>query len=273
MQKFIRYFGIAILGIVVSCTSIKKSEIISTNNDEYVENILKEVDPNTLVIFDSDEVLITDKDILFHPNNSKICKKIISYLDNKIGKGARVSLLVERGKQHTMKLVNTNFPSVIQNLQAKGVRVLLLTAHGAGKFYNIERIEDSRKAELSPFNFDFKKSWRDCSNFTFYDLPTVVDGMRFYPKFDDGIIFACMVEKGLVLKHFLERTQFKFSRIIFIDDKMKNIHSVFSACQELKIPCTCIEYTKVKNTKVRAANFETERKRFEDFIKTKQWML
>ena len=271
MQNFVRYFGFAILGIVISCTSIKKSEIISTDKDERVENILNEADQNTLVIFDCDKTLFTYQDALFHPNNSEVLKKVLSYLKDKLDKEAIAELFIETRKQYPIKLVNKNFPTVIQNLQAKGARVLLLTTHFAGKFRTMERIEDLRKAEISPFNFDFKKSWRDCPNFTFHDLPKVKDGITFYPKFDDGIIFACRNEKGIILKHFLKHIPMRFSRIIFVDDKMKNIHSVFGACQELKIPCTCIEYTKVKNTKVRVVDFETERKRFDDFIKTKKW--
>ena len=271
MRKIIQYLVILVLGVLTACSFTEKSEIISTDNDKYVESILNEADSNTLVIFDCDQVLFTPNDAIFHPNNSEIHKKIVAYLKDKVGKDAMANLANELKKQCQFKLVNKNFPRVIRNLQEKGVRVLLLTAHGAGKFQNVERIEDSRKAKLAHFNFDFKKSWRNCPNFTFHDLPKVIKGTTLYPKFDDGIIFACTVEKGVILKHFLKRIPMQFSRIIFIDDQMKNISSVFSACQELKIPCTCIEYTKVKNMKIRTIDFETERKRCDDFIKTKQW--
>ena len=276
MRKIIQYLVILVLGVLTACSFTEKSEIISTNNDEYVENILKEADPNTLVIFDSDFVLIAPKDALYYPNNSEICKKIISYLRNKIGKEAAEDLFIEMRKQYPIKLVNKNFPNIIQNLQAKGVRVLLLTAMLTGKVRNIERIEDLRKSEMESFSFDFKKSWKDCPNFTFEEFPTTIEdwGITCYPKFEDGMIFTCEVEKGVILKHFLKRSQLKFSKIIkiiFIDDGVKNVRSVFDACQELKIPCTCIEYTKVKHMKIRTTDFETERKRFEDFIKTKQW--
>ncbi len=271
MRKIIQYLVILVLGVLTACSFTEKSEIISTNNDEYVENILKEADPNTLVIFDSDFVLIAPKDALYYPNNSEICKKIISYLRNKIGKEAADDLFIEMRKQYPIKLVNKNFPNIIQNLQAKGVRVLLLTSHWAGNWRNIERVEDTRKAELTHLNFDFKKSWLDCPNFIFYDLSKVRDGIKLHPKLDDGMIFGCKIEKGVVLSYFLKHVPMRFSRIIFIDDKMKNIQSVFKVCKELEIPCTCVEYTKMKHMKIRTVDFETERKRFDDFIKTKQW--
>ncbi len=278
MRKIVQYLMFSLLGVLTTCSFTEKSEIISIDDDNYIENILNEADQNTLVIFDCDLVLIMPKDVLFlsSTENAQVFRKIKKYLIDKIGVEAKNELLDESRKQWPMKLVNKNFPNIIQNLQAKGVRVLLLTAMLTGKVRNIEWIEDLRKSEMESFSFNFKKSWKDCPNFTFEEFPTTIEdwGITCYPKFEDGMIFTCEVEKGVILKHFLKRSQLKFSKIIkiiFIDDGVKNVRSVFDACQELKIPCTCIEYTKVKHMKIRTTDFETERKRFEDFIKTKQW--
>lgn len=233
-----------------SCSNLEISDKIANtviaNDDKTLHKVLNTADQNTLVIFDCHEVLITSTDSLFAPANKKAYKEMVKHLTKKLGPAKTDNILVQLRKQCRFTLVDKDLPNIIKNLQAKNIKVLVLTANWIGKFKNIEFVKSLRKKELQPFDFDFKKSWNTTDKIVFYDLPISLPETTIYPIFEDGIISSCHLDKGIVLQHFLERIPQKFNRIIFVDDKAKNIRSIETFAKTNKIPTYCVHYKKVK---------------------------
>lgn len=249
-------------------------KIISTCDDKTVENILNEANENTLVIFDCDEVLITPNDVAFSPKNVKNTYNwLVKYLNERMDRVAADEVIFNIREQCSFRLVNENCPKIIRNLQSNGVKTAILTAHWTGELHGRPHIEELRKNELKTFEFNLKKSWSDIEKIVFNELPATSHHYNFvrYPIFDEGIIFSCNLEKGVVLNAFLQHVPYKFSKIIFVDDKRKNVESVLDMCKKIGISCIGVEYKKVEIFDDREITFEELKPRVDNFIKTKKW--
>jgi len=62
--------------------------------------------------------------------------------------------------------------------------------------------------------------------------------------YQSGIIFCNGNDKGSLLLHFLDTIAYKPERIIFVDDKLKNIESVKNAAQQRNIDFVGLRYSK-----------------------------
>ena len=58
----------------------------------------------------------------------------------------------------------------------------------------------------------------------------------------NGIIFAGAQNKGEVLNHWLEHLQFRPKKIIFVDDKLKNVRAVQQVMEANSHPFVGIRY-------------------------------
>ncbi len=240
------------------CSQTELVETIVTDNDGVLHRILEKADKNTLVIFDCDEVLITPTDTLFSPVNEDNYKKAIQYLNKKVGFSRADDILIDIRKRYKFRLLNNGLPKIVKKMQTRGVSILVLTSHWTGEFHNIKSVEDLRKNELNQFDFDFKKSWNNVDKIVFYELPTKLPryNVTRYPIFENGIIFACNLDKGDVLQKFLNRISRKFDKIIFVDDKMKNIRSIERFCKKNNIEGKCIQYKKAELFNKNKANLQ-----------------
>lgn len=233
---------------VMSCTRNESIEIVVTDNDRVLHQILEEADKNTLVVFDCDEVLITPTDTPFSPANKSNYKKTIQYLNEKVRFSKADDILLDIRKQYKFRLVNNELPNIIKKMQDQGVAILVLTSHWTGEFHDIKSVEDLRKSELNQFDFDFKKSWNSVDRIVFYELPARLPRYNVirYPIFENGIIFACNLDKGTVLQKFLYRISRTFDKIIFVDDKMRNIRSIKKFCEMNNVSGKCVQYKKAE---------------------------
>lgn len=251
-----------------SCSPSGLVETFVTDDDRVLHQILDKADKNTLVIFDCDEVLITPTDMLFSPANESNYKKTIQYLNKKVGFAKADDILIHMRKQYKFRLLNNELPNIIKKMQDQGVSVLVLTSHWTGEFHDIKSVENLRKNELNQFDFDFKKSWNGIGKMIFYELPAKLPkyNVTRYPIFKNGIIFACDLDKGTVLQKFLERIPQKFSKIIFVDDKMRNIRSIKKFCETNNISGKCVQYQKARLFQKNEVNSQELKKELDKII-------
>lgn len=254
-------------------------EIVSTDNDVFLEAKLKNLGKGTLIIFDCDEVLVTSVDGALSARNVERLKPILfKYLtvDKKLSPNKALALMDKIRAQMKLKLMNDNLPKIIDDLQSSGVHVMVLTAHTTGKDHNGKIHEDIRRNELKELGFDFKKSWPNVNKFVFEECAEESNSSEqsqiSLPVFDDGIIFSCKFDKGAVLKAFLERqSHLKFSKIIFVDDRQDNAEAVAATCAEMNIPCFCIVYKKGELENEYQFDFEGINPRVDHLIETGKW--
>lgn len=269
-------FFITLTFILTACSMMREPEykIISTSNDKTLEDILCEADKNTLVVFDCDEVLITTTDVAFSPRNVKnTYERLVKYLNERMSNEAADEIILKVRMACSFQLVNENWLQIIRQLHLNDVKMLVLTAHWTGEYHGNPHVEDIRKNDMKSLGFDFRKSWSKIEKIVFEEFPVVSPfrgGIR-YPIFDEGIIFSCNLEKGKMLKAFLNHVPYKFSKIIFVDDKCKNVESVVGICKGIGISCIGVEYTKVATTDSKEISLEELKPRMDNLIKTGKW--
>lgn len=171
-----------------------------------------EIDANTLVMFDVDDVLILDQTKALEqrlPTKKQEFLRGIAYKK-------RVPILVEP------VIIN-----IMKKLKLRGISTIALTGVKTGKFPGLDisfsdwRIADLKKAGIV-FNDPFKKI-------------IVFNQLKNKPLLKAGIIFTAWHDKGDILKRVFSETRCWFNKIIFFDDKAENVVSVAKAADDLGI--------------------------------------
>ena len=93
-------------------------------------------------------------------------------------------------------------------------------------------------------------------------------GKRLFSK---GVLFAGGAPKGQVLRTFLKKVGFRPKRVIFFDDKMKNVKSVNKAMKKWGVDVTAVRY---HGAAKRAVKFDEKaiEKQCRHFVKRGTWL-
>lgn len=216
---------------LASCSQNERQDtVITTNNVGLISENLTKIDQNTLVIFDCDDTLISFKDAVLRSENETFLKKM------QLTKEEQKAFLKKKGivlLNSKRELVNDKLPIIIKNTQRKKAKVLLITAAREQNCGKIQSVLTWRINDLRSFGFYFDISW---PNLNKANLGSEV-------WFDKGIVFAGKIEKSKALEKFLAFCKFTPNKIIFIDDKKKNIEDMKSFCAKKALPFIGIHYT------------------------------
>lgn len=172
-----------------------------------------EIDINTLVIFDVDNVLIYDLPI----------KESEKHLPIKTQEFLRGIIY----KKRPPTIIDPIIVNIMKKLKLRGISTIALTGVKTGKFPGLGlsfadwRIADLKKAGLV-FNDPFKKT-------------IIFDQLKDRPLLKAGIIFTAWHDKGEILKKVFSKTGFYFNKIVFFDDKEPNVTSVAKAAEDLGV--------------------------------------
>jgi hypothetical protein len=195
--------------------------------------------------------------------NGSVSEKIAANLvksENITGNPVTVALSAFAGGMKT-QLVHKKWPLLIAALQSRGIKTMLLTSCGAEKQGVAGEAENMRKNHLLNVGVDFQKSWQDIKRLELRDIPkeNYLWNGSYCCAFVDGMLFADWLDKGVVLKVFLSKIpQYKFRKIIFIDDRLKNLKAVEKICTEMGIQFVGVEYIYTKTRKHPFLNPEME---------------
>jgi hypothetical protein len=264
----------------VECANIPaekkiKSEIITTSEIDDIESEFKKIDDgedaNVLVAIDCDDTIIEHNSSILRAINEADLRKTIAnkikIVQNDRSRKLRsydeiyryYECIILRDEKY--KLLNPHWPSLIENLQSGKTKVILLTACKPGE------MEKYRYECLRSLGIDFKKSWPNIGKLTF-DIDCTVN-----PVFKDGMLLTGDAGKGDTLKAFLSQfPDYKFKKIIFIDDKNDNIMSVKEAVFEYKAQFVGIEYTYAKTKVLTPLEIEKVKKQFKILIDEEHWV-
>ena len=231
----------------------KKSEIIvsgderikmlRTKNIEIIEKEFASANKNTLFITDITDVLLEPKSQLFKTPNEALLNR---FLNDFISKGCGQNKL-EREKvfsivvQQPVEPVDENFVRIIRELQERNVKVLALTNGLIGSFGYIDSMEDFSIQQLNDLGYHLENSWSELKSITL----TLESGKQIL--FKNGVIFVSKLtskaSKGECLLAFLEHIRIQPKKIIFVDDKRKNLESVAEIARKIGARFVGIEYT------------------------------
>lgn len=186
----------------------------------FMEEIIQEIDGDTLVIFDIDNTVI-------EPTGQVGSDQWYYYLAQKFQSLENLSLGDAHYKAERLwntaqsyiktQAVEEQTPQIIARLQERNIPVMALTARS-------REIAEITRQQLSESNINFQKSspkYNYAHNSTRYEGGILYQGEGF--------------DKGKTLVEFLRHTNLKPKKIVFIDDKEKNTNNVNRALQELDI--------------------------------------
>lgn len=186
-----------------------------------MDDIIEEIDKDTLVIFDIDNTVLEPttywgSDQWFYFLIDELQEK------NNFSKSAALhsaEQIWNRTQSHiTTHPVEENTPALIENLQKKGISIMALTARS-------HAIAAITKQQLlnNRVNFAFNAT---------KNLGLVsIDDNAIY---DEGILFQGEGnDKGKTLIKFLAKFNLRPPKIVFIDDKLKNVENVNKALEEI----------------------------------------
>lgn len=241
MKKILILFGLSIFCSTLFFSFYLKepsSKIITTSRFETIEKYLKDVDKDTLIIFDVDDVLITQSDHIFLASRREYFKNIVKELRNRYSKEDFETLISIIMLESPVQILEPKIVPFIDALQSKNVRVIALTALSTKSFKNNLTFIDWRINELKSMGISFRDCWSHIHPKEFLNFE-----VNHPPAFKDGILFSSGVPKEKVLHAFLQDIHLSPKKIIFIDDNRENIEAMKKYCNDSEIPYLGFEFT------------------------------
>jgi len=144
-----------------------------------------------------------------------------------------------------------NSNALIKDLQDNGISTIAVTNRSIPTYKRT--IEQLKKIDI-----DFSKKGLSKNDI---DLAVKYNGI-----FSQGIIFCGGNNKGKMLFQFLDKINYKPKKIVFIDDKLKNVKHVEKEVEKQNIEFVGIRFSKL-DEKAKNFNIEEVEKQFEQFKK------
>lgn len=191
-----------------------------------IEPALERADANTLVVFDVDDVILSPKDLAERIKAEDASKAIVKEYLEKYSReqGMRVDAIHMLSAK--VELVEQRIKEIIDGLNEKGIRTIALTAM---KIRTLSLVGDTlewRVNQLKSLGLQFP--WPHTSS--------RLDWTAERAGHLGGVFFSGDIPKGKALIKFLEHFKWRPNKVIFVDDREKNIESVQAACLEAGIP-------------------------------------
>ena len=281
MRHVFKKFFVAtgIICIFSACSFFSDIEIIDSLTQ--VQKKLQMIDAQTLVVLDMDDTLISPSENMFHltwRNPNDFDTSDIAFIKQLRTKFAKIAT-EKNASDYFNKFVSAVFAktafspvesstvSIVKDMQKRGIKVIALTASNTGEFGAIENMQQWRVDNLKEVGLDFSNSFAG-KEIIFKDLPAQ---FGFHPVFYKGILCAARNPKGLVLRDFIDRIDWKPSKVIFFDDSYQHCKSVGAEMKKVGIPVQCYWYTASTKNKIKL-NQKIIKNQFEHWIKHEEFL-
>lgn len=225
---------------------VARAEVIEIKSVEALEHHMfkAEYTLKDLVVFDADGVLTMPHDPTFQmPTFKKYRKDYQRFLQKIPYKRQDISLLYILTTSPQVP-THEKMVALVKDLQRDGVPTIVLTALLTGQFEQVTNAAEWRAFSLAAAGYDFATQPPEGE---IYDkFPKHLGS---YPKRAGNILMTNGekggVGKGAILVHYLSEKHLRPARLVFIDDRMKNIRNVESALAKHYpgIQVTSIHYT------------------------------
>ncbi|MFK7973938.1 MAG: DUF2608 domain-containing protein [Rickettsiaceae bacterium] len=255
MIKYINIFFLLLVYLYnINTIAMPNHTITNVDNAAPIHQFLltKNLNQDCLVIFDIDYVLIMPDDDYSLSRNAyrkQLWQELISTISKE--EQAILSSIVKQNA--TWSLMESTFKDILDLLKNHHIPTLALTSFGTGAFGVTPKLEDLRIKQLTSVGIDFNQ----LSPIKHTTILHHLKGEHGAPMITSGVILTAELDKGIVLQEILEKSNYYPKEIIFIDDTLKNLHSVQKYCSLLQIPFSGFHYTKIdtlpKNTVNKAA--------------------
>lgn len=188
-----------------------------------LKDLINSLQPRDYFVVDVDDTLITPQAMMFRDRSP-----FYGFLDN-IKKHAPKNLpeiLSTWRLSRKAILVEAQWPSILKDLNTKGITVLALTQFNTGKCGKIDSTEKWRAEELAKMRLNF-------SPFAMEKIETIIAHDDPATLFQ-GILFTGSHSKADVLKVFINKNH-QPSKIVFLDDRLHQVENIFGFCKNANI--------------------------------------
>lgn len=204
---------------------------------------LNKTDRNSLVLFDVDYTLLMPEDAILRPCGRVLKGKFVKeILENPVlvpvGKYTDGFLRSKAIFQAKAELVDAGVLPLIARLKREGIPTIALTLVEAGRLGMIPNMADWRLTEMRELGLEFNWSFPHAGYLEFDKEP----GRSTTPAYKGGVLFSARHSKGSIFKAFLEKVNWKPTKIVFIDDNRSFLQSVEAVAMEWGIPFVGIHY-------------------------------
>ncbi len=182
--------------------------------------------PNgTVVLLDIGGTLLAYYDAVLHTAHEDWKRDWFQTHCPNLSKEEKINLIrIVEGNVNNWKLLDAKWPWLIQKAQTHGAKVVAFT-----KVVMDHSLKGTRATKLHALGLPIKNDLSELSSGQLYE-------------YAEGVIETEALLKGPVLKEVFSRLAAKPEMIIFVDDRLEQINSVFETCEELDIPCTAFQY-------------------------------
>ena len=260
-------FWLIILHFLAATHMTTYAQITQITDLHPLESSIKNLDTDTLVIFDVDHVLIMPTDeysLNRNPYRRQLWQDLKLRSSEEDFKFLR-SIAVSSAKWH---LVDPNIITILSDLNNKNIPTVALTSLATGKFGIVEKMEDLRIKELQSVEIDFTNLTPFQGELSINELKNI----HGIPMLKAGIILTAEVDKAKVLEYILRQKNYYPKKIVFIDDQLNNLESLEKLCAKLKIKFEGFHYTAVSLMTTSVADEQLEKLRFEILEKEHRWL-
>lgn len=205
------------------------SSIHTINTFSQAKPYLKDLNSDSLVIFDVDGVISMPKNPCLRGKNFAKYRELFLHLIDSLSVEEKDYFIGLLATDSGSQLVEESISEIIRKIKFHQAKVIALTAIPSGKIDNIENMTIWRQKQLFNHGIDLSSSFQE-------DKLIVLDefskNLNSYPSFFKGILTANgigVASKGDVLVSFLNKMQYMPRRIIFFDDHLFHLESVEKA--------------------------------------------
>jgi hypothetical protein len=257
--------------LILTISFVAKAEIISTHDAGVIKSKAEDLKPGDMLLFDVKDIIFYAEDQVMSLMHKPYFKEKFVEIEAKLGKAEANRLKSIVLDSYKPMLVDIEIPKIIKNAQRQGILAFGLTSGKTSEYGVIASRTDKRVETLKAFGIDFSKSL-DLESINLHDENDREIEERGRSMFQEGVIFAARLPKGDILGRFLKESKLTPGKIIFVDNQIKNLHSVGEKCQELDIEYVGILFTKLLGKTYTHLDEEIADKKFEILLEKEEWI-
>ncbi len=210
-----------------------QAEVVTIKSVEALEKHLKEQDytPSDMVVFDVDMVLTMPRNPVFQMPTFRKYHKDFRRFIRSIPKDHHDVALLYMIMESPQIPTHEKMVELVKGLQEKKVMTLFLTALPTGAFYQMSSAAEWRGFSLMSAGYDIQNTpveaeiYKDFSKY-----------LGSYPKRAGHLLMTNgqkgSVTKGLLLVHYLKEKSLTPTRIVMMDDRLRNVKNVEAELQQ-----------------------------------------
>lgn len=250
-------FRTFILILVLSVGGIAQGKILTITKLSEMWPEITVSDTNTLILFDAEDVLMAPlpEYNMEHAYRKKLISNYKEHLSEK-KIDDMLSVILEKRK---IQFVDPDTAEIFVYLKTHQIPATVLTKGRTKNYGVIPNMTDFRIKEIQTLGLNFHELSPFKEDMILPDM--ITDGAEKEvktPLVKSGIIFSSRLNKASVLEVVLKKYNFYPKKIIFVDDKMKNIKPMEQLAKKLKIEFIGYEFTGSQNLPVAPINESEE---------------